>query len=136
MPIVINVGDAFLLDIPNSDNEHLFIAIAQKSGTDCFLFVNVTTLTPRSDQSCILKPSPTNPNTLNFVKRDSCINYKDARQFNAEGLELVIKVETRKPYERCPAGLLRRIQQAGLRSKRLPRKHKEVLQKYLEESKE
>jgi len=136
MPIVISVGDAFLLDIPNSDNEHLFIVIARKSETDCFLFVNVTTLTPRSDKSCILKPSATNPNTLKFVKRDSCINYKDARQFNAEGLELVIKPETRIPYERCPVGLLTRIQQAGLRSKRLPRKHKELLKKYLDECKE
>lgn len=131
MPIPINVGDAFLLNIPDSNNEHLYISIAQNSNTDVFLFVNVTSLTPRSDPSCILTPNPNNPNTLNFVKRDSCINYKDARQFNTENLGIIIKIGSPIPYERCPMGLLGRIQQAGLRSKRLPREHKEVLEIYL-----
>lgn len=131
MPISINVGDAFLLDIPNSNNEHLYISIAQNSNTDFFLFVNVTSLNSRSDRSCILTPNSNSPNTLNFVKRDSCINYKDARQFNTQDLEKVIKKGSRIPYERCPIGLLHRIQQAGLRSKRLPREHKKVLEMYL-----
>lgn len=135
MPIPINVGDAFLLN-DSSNNEHLYITIAQNSNTDFFLFVNVTTLNSRSDQSCILKPYPNNPNTLKFVKHDSCINYKDARQLNTEDLGKVIKRGSPIPYERCPIGLLHRIQKAGLGSKRFPRGHKEVLEIYLNSIKE
>ncbi|WP_008315844.1 hypothetical protein [Leptolyngbya sp. PCC 6406] len=52
--ITINLGDAFLIDTP-PNGEHLYIAIAQTSGSN-YLFVNVTTRRPNSEATCVLMP--------------------------------------------------------------------------------
>jgi hypothetical protein len=84
--INVNLGDAFLLETPPND-QHLYIAIA-KTSAEKYLFVNVTTRRAKSDLSCILQPDT--EGIPNFVKRESVINYLDAREMNVEQLARVI----------------------------------------------
>jgi hypothetical protein len=129
MPIIqINVGDAFLLENPPNP-PHLYIAIAQTSTTK-YLFVNVTSRRDKSDLSCILQP-----NTLDmpsYIKKESVINYLDAREIDSNQLHLVICAGSNIPKCRFPLGILSQIQQGGLVSKRLPNMYKNSLKAFLE----
>lgn len=126
--IIINLGDAFLLDIPNTGNEHLYIAIAQTSD-DQYLFVNITTLRKSSENVCILEPGAGVPS---FVRHKSAIAYNYAREMNAKQLASCITQGSPTPKDSCSTDILKKIQQGGLNSKRLKRKLKEALKKFLE----
>ena len=63
--IIINLGDAFLLDTP-PNSEHLYIAIAQTSESS-YLFVNVTSRRPNSEDACILLPGSGLPSFINLL---------------------------------------------------------------------
>jgi hypothetical protein len=129
--ITINLGDAFLLDIPTTGNEHLYIAIA-KTTDEQYLFVNVTTRRANSETTCILNPGVGVPS---FVKHESVIPYNFAREMNAEDLESLITEGSPIPKESCSPDILKEIQQGGLISKRLPKKLKTVLKEFLENDK-
>ncbi len=124
--IVINLGDAFLLDTPPT-GEHLYIAIASTKD-DNYLFVNVTTRRDRSDLSCILNPGPGVPD---FIVRESVIAYQFAREINATELLKLITVGSPVPKGTCSPAVLDQIQQGGLVSKRLSNKYKKSLKAFL-----
>ncbi|MFN9858576.1 MAG: hypothetical protein ACK556_10805, partial [Pseudanabaena sp.] len=107
---------------------HLYIAIA-KTSAEKYLFVNVTTRRAKSDLSCVLQPNT--EGVPNFVKRESVINYLDAREMNVEQLARVICVGSRIPKCRFSSAVLSQIQQGGIVSKRLPKVYKNALRKFL-----
>lgn len=125
--INVNLGDAFLLETPPHD-QHLYIAIAE-TAPDKYLFVNVTTRRTKSDLSCILQPNT--EGVPSFVKRESVINYLDAREMDGEQLARVICVGSRIPKCRFPPVILSQIQQGGIFSKRLPKMYKHKLRRFL-----
>lgn len=124
--ITINLGDAFLLDTPPS-GEHLYIAIAQTSGSK-YLFVNVTSRRLNSETACVLLPGSSVPT---FIVHESVIAYQFAREMDANTLAGLITPGSSIPKGSCSPTVLGRIQQGGLVSKRLPKKYKNALKAFL-----
>ncbi|MEH1934997.1 MAG: hypothetical protein V7L14_15145 [Nostoc sp.] len=124
--ITINLGDAFLLDTP-PNSEHLYIAIAQTSGSN-FLFVNVTTRRPNSETSCVLLPGSGIPS---FIVHESVIAYQFAREMDATQLGLLITSGSPIPKGTCSMAVITQIQQGGLVSKRLKKRYKTALKAFL-----
>lgn len=124
--IIINLGDAFLLDTP-PNSEHLYIAIAQTSESS-YLFVNVTSRRPNSEDACILLPGSGVPS---FIIRESVIAYQFAREINATELAGLITAGSPIPKGSCSVAVLAQIQQAGLVSKRLKNRYKVALKGFL-----
>jgi len=124
--IIINLGDAFLLDTP-PNSEHLYIAIAQTSESS-YLFVNVTSRKPNSEDACVLRPGLGVPR---FIVRESVIAYEYAREINATELGGLITAGSPIPKESCSVAVLEQIQQGGLVSKRLKNKYKVALKSFL-----
>lgn len=69
----LNIGDAFLLSTPPND-KHLFVVIAPTQNGK-YLCANVTSKHSNSDTSCVLQQGD-HP----FIRHDSVINYKKARE--------------------------------------------------------
>lgn len=124
--ITINLGDAFLIDTP-PNGEHLYIAIAQTSGSN-YLFVNVTTRRNSSETTCILLPGSGVPS---FIVRESVVAYQFAREMDATELAGLITVGSPIPKGSCSMPVLTQIQQGGLVSKRLRNKYKTALKAFL-----
>ncbi len=124
--IPINLGDAFLIDTP-PNGEHLYIAIAQTSSSN-YLFVNVTSRRPNSETACILVPGSDVPS---FIVRESIVAYQFAREMNASQLAGLITVNSSIPQGSCSLAILAKIQQGGLKSKRLKNRHKAALKSFL-----
>ena len=124
--IIINLGDAFLLDTP-PNSEHLYIAIAQTSESS-YLFVNVTSRRPNSEDACILLPGSGLPS---FIIRESVIAYQFAREINATELAGLITAGSPIPKGSCSVAVLAQIQQGGLVSKRLKNRYKVALKGFL-----
>ena len=124
--IIINLGDAFLLDTP-PNSEHLYIAIAQTSESS-YLFVNVTSRRPNSEDACILLPGSGVPS---FIIRESVIAYQFAREINATELAGLITTASPIPKGSCSVAVLAQIQQGGLVSKRLKNRYKVALKGFL-----
>ena len=91
--------------------------------------MNVTTRRAKSDLSCILQSDT--EGVPNFVKRESVINYLDAREMDDEQLARVICVGSRVPKCRFSPAILSQIQQGGIVSKRLPKVYKNALRNFL-----
>ena len=124
--ITINLGDAFLLDTPPS-GEHLYIAIAQTSGSN-YLFVNVTSRRPNSETACVLLPGSDVPS---FIVHESVIAYQYAREMDTTELAGLITVGSPIPKGTCSMAVLTQIQQSGLISKRLKKRYKNALKAFL-----
>jgi hypothetical protein len=124
--IIINLGDAFLLDTP-PNSEHLHIALAQTSESS-YLFVNFTSRKPNSEEACVLLPGPGVPS---FIVRESVIAYERAREINATELAKLITAGSPIPKDSCSVAVLEQIQQGGLVSKRLKNKYKVALKSFL-----
>lgn len=127
--ISINLGEAFLIDTP-PNKKHLYIAIAKTSSTK-YLFVNVTTRRRNSEIICILYPGSDVPQ---FIRQESVIDYRYAREMDAQELARVVTHNSPIPKDTCSPNLLQRIQQAGLSSKRLKNKYKIALREFLKNS--
>jgi hypothetical protein len=124
--LTINLGDAFLIDTP-PNGEHLYIAIAQTSGSR-YLFVNVTTRRDGSETACILLPGPGLPG---FIVRESVVAYRFAREIDAAELARLIAVGSPIPKGTCSMAVLAQIQQGGLVSKQLKNRYKAALKAFL-----
>ncbi|WP_100897920.1 hypothetical protein [Nostoc flagelliforme] len=124
--ITINLGDAFLLDTP-PNSEHLYIAIAQTSGSN-YLFVNVSSRRPNSETSCVLLPDSGIPS---FIVHESVIAYQFAREMDATQLAGLITIGSPIPKGTCSMAVITQIQQGGLVSKRLKKRYKTALKAFL-----
>lgn len=124
--IVINLGDAFLLDTP-PNGQHLYIAIAKTSESK-YLFVNVTTRRDSSEPTCVLLPGPGVPK---FIVCESVIAYRFAREIDAVQLATLVTPGIPIPKGSCSSSILSKIQQGGLASKRLKNSYKAALQTFL-----
>lgn len=124
--IVINLGDAFLIDTP-PNGEHLYIAIAQISENK-YLFVNVTTRRNSSEATCVLLPGTGIPS---FIVRESVIAYQFAREIDAIELSSLITVGSPIPKGAFSITVLAQIQQGGLASTRLRNRYKIALKAFL-----
>lgn len=124
--ITINLGDAFLLDTP-PNSEHLYIAIAQTSGSN-YLFVNVSSRRPNSETSCVLLPGSGIPS---FIVHESVIAYQFAREMDATQLAGLITIGSPIPKGTCSMAVITQIQQGGLVSKRLKKRYKTALKAFL-----
>lgn len=120
--ITINLGDAFLVNTP-PNKQHLYIAIAATSESK-YLFVNTTTRRPSSETACIITPGPDVPK---FIKVESVIAYKFARELDACDLAKLITPDSPVPKGTFSAADLERIQQGGLISRRLPNQYKDAI---------
>ena len=125
--INIEIGDAFLLEIPPKV-PHLFIAIAPTSNNK-YLFVNLTTRKDWSDTTCILQPNTTG--MPSFVKRESVIAYQEAREMDAHELHLKISEVSRIPKCTFLPDILDTVQQGFLASNRVAPIHKRALKRFL-----
>lgn len=124
--IVINLGDAFLLDTP-PNGQHLYIAIAKTSESK-YLFVNVTTRRDSAETTCVLLPGPGVPK---FIVRESVIAYRFAREIDAVQLATLVTTGSPIPKGSYSSSILSKIQQGGLASKRLKNSYKAALQTLL-----
>jgi hypothetical protein len=120
----LNVGDVFLLTTPPND-KHLFVIIAPAQNGK-YLCVNVTSKRDNSDTSCILQQSD-HP----FVRHDSVINYKKAREVDPALIQNQINRGNCQKYQPVSSKVLNRIQQGGLSSTRLKNKYKNYLNSFL-----
>ena len=127
MSININIGDAFLLETP-PNYQHLYIAIAPTSNNK-YLFVNLTKRRSIYETVCVLQP-----NTVgmpSYVKAESVIAYRFARELDASQLALNICEGSRIPKCCFPADILLKIQQRGIASRQLPKIYKKALKRFL-----
>ncbi len=120
----LNIGDVFLLSTPPND-KHLFIVIAPTQNGK-YLCVNITSKRGNSDTSCILQQGD-HP----FIRHDSVINYKKAREADPAVIQNQIDKDNRIQYQPVSASVLNRIQQGGMISKRLKNKYKNYLSSFL-----
>ena len=125
--ITINLGDAFLTYTP-PNGAHLYIAIAQISASN-YLFVNITSRKSNSEPTCILRQGLGVPS---FIVRESIVAYQFAREMNVDELSELIKIGSRTPNGSCSVGVLTKIQQGGLTSRRLSNRYKTALKAFLE----
>lgn len=121
----LQIGDAFLLPTPPNE-KHLFVVIAP-TPAGAFLCVNVTTRRHRSDTSCILRPGD-----HRFIRHESVINYRDAREIDAETMAELVSRGISVFYPSFDARVVQRIQQGGLNSKRLKNRYKNYLRAFLD----
>ena len=92
------------------------------------IFVTVITKKPKSELACILQPSSESPN---FIVKDSVIDYRYAREMNSK--QLIIAINCNSFRECCSPEILRKIQQGGIKSKRLKNKYKKILKNIIYE---
>jgi hypothetical protein len=121
----INIGDAFLLTTPPNDR-HLYISIARISD-DSYLFVNASTRRENSEITYILTPSAEVPE---FIKNESVIVYKYAREISIAEIDKLIAQGDCTIKGSCSTNVIEQIQQGGLVSKRLPNKYKAALKAF------
>ncbi|MBW1649958.1 MAG: hypothetical protein JRJ44_04675 [Deltaproteobacteria bacterium] len=121
----LNVGNAFLLATPPND-KYLFIIIAPTENGK-FFCVNLTSKRNNSDTSCILQKED-----HTFIKHDSVINYKDAREINPLIIKQLILKGDCKLYKPVSQEALNKIQDRGITSTRLKNKYKNFLSLFID----
>ncbi|MGB5637057.1 MAG: hypothetical protein WBM86_30335, partial [Waterburya sp.] len=92
---------------------------------DKYLFVSVITRKPKSELACVLSPSSESPS---FIIKESVIDYRYVYEMNPKQLKIAIVFNSFR--ECCCPEILRKIQQGGLKSKRLKNKYKKILKQY------
>lgn len=113
----INLGDIFLVDT-RTEKHHWYMAIARLSD-EHFLMVNIATWYKGADETCIINPSEKLPS---FIKRKSIIEYRYAREYDADSLAAVIVPGSRIPYGQLNPSSLRRYQKESLKSRALKKR--------------
>ena len=127
MSININIGDAFLLETP-PNYQHLYIAIAPTSNNK-YLFVNLTKRRSIYETVCVLQPNTVG--VPSYVKAESVIAYRFARELDAHQLAIDICEGSRIPKCTFSPDILDKIQQGGVISNRIEPRHKRALKQFL-----
>lgn len=121
---MIRAGTAFWIRHQSSKHHLYFSLTATRMPDDPVLLVNATTRRSTSDVTCVLRPG-VHPR----IKNESVIEYgrsivcraRDLLELPSTWPDLYQRVEDAAPE------LLRRIQEGGLKSRRLADKHRQLL---------
>jgi hypothetical protein len=123
-----DIGDTFLFPTPPNGN-HLFFAVAL-TADDKYLCFSVTTRDPGSDDACILVPAQGVPS---FITRESAIVYKRAKEIHPNVYARLVSRGECIPQERCSPDIVKKIQLGALQSKKIAKKHRETIKRFLGE---
>jgi hypothetical protein len=116
-------GDAFLGGGQLHGEDHLWFII-NKPEDHCgvALIVNLTTLRPGAETTCVLSPGE-HP----FIKHNSYIRYSGAREASVSELQNAVKRGLLKPHQAASPALLEKIRAGARASPRLPQKLRALL---------
>jgi len=120
---VVNLGDTFLGGSEVHGEDHLWIVINDPQAHDGLaLMVNVSTLRPDAERTCILQ-SGEHP----FILHDSHVRFMSARGPKTSDLAKLFKAGKLKPHESASQNLLAKIRAAAAASPMLATELKALL---------
>ncbi len=98
-------GDTFLGGREVHGENHLWIVLNEPAGHgDIALIVNVSTLRPNAETTCILEPGE-HP----FITRDSYVRYGSARRADAADLAEALRNGLLKPHRATTKAFLEKV---------------------------
>ncbi|HKI20834.1 MAG TPA: hypothetical protein VKA15_23280 [Isosphaeraceae bacterium] len=115
-----DAGTTFLL---SAGDIHLWIIISDpKLDPQNVLIVNLTSLAPRKEQSCVLRAGD-HP----WVRHDTCVNYGDSKVTTLD--KLVAARDANALMIQSPVGpdILQRMRESAMNSSKMPLDHAEIL---------
>jgi hypothetical protein len=116
-------GNSYLIpNPPHYETEHLYVIIAINTGNKKALIVNLTENKAGKEQGCII-----NPGEHPFVKKQTTINFAEAKITDIKNLEESVKHGVIKIHAKFEESILKRIQEAALSSPSIPIKCQEFL---------
>lgn len=116
-------GDAFLGGGQLHGADHLWFVIDKpEDHDDVALIVNVSTLRPGAETTCVLSQGE-HP----FLKHISYVRYSSAREVKVSELQNAVKIGLLKPHQAASTTLLQKIRAGAWVSPHLPRKLRALL---------
>jgi len=116
-------GDTFLGGREAHGQHHLWRIINQPSHhNNVALIVNVSTLCPGAETTCILAPGE-----QPFIKHPSYVRYSGAREVTVAQLTAALKKGLLKPHQPASTALLEKIRAGARVSPHLPAKLRALL---------
>jgi hypothetical protein len=113
-------GTTFLL---SAGDIHLWIIISDPElDPQNVLIVNLTTLAPRKDQSCVLKVGD-HP----WIRHDTCVNFGDSNVTTLEKLIAARDANALMTQSPVSPQLLQRIRESAMNSTKMALDHAEIL---------
>ncbi len=119
---MLTVGNTLLICTPPNNKEHLFIIIAIETTSDSALLVNITSPKIGCDNSCCI-----NVGEHPFLTYISVINCADSRITPLANLEYCLTNGIFKKHTPVSEKLLKKIQNAALKSPDMSKKHLDFL---------
>lgn len=122
MPI--QIKSAILLKNPASPQNppHLYFAITEPDDNGKVLLVNITENEEGRDQSCVL-----NPGEHPFIRKESVVNYREARLADTQKIEEAIQMRIAIPESDISNELLEKLRLGGKVSSFLKKDFKKLL---------
>ena len=115
-----DTGATFLLV---AGDIHLWIIISDPSiDPDNVLIVNLTSLAPHKDQSCVLRPGD-----HRWITHDTCVNYQDSRITTLENLIAARDGGLLILHDPLGPAVLKKIRDDSLNSTKMPLDHADIL---------
>jgi hypothetical protein len=115
-----DAGTTFLL---SAGDIHLWIIISDpKLDAQDVLIVNLTSLAPRKEQSCVLRVGD-HP----WIRHDTCVNYGDSKVTTLDKLVDARDANALMIQSPVRPDILQRIRESAMNSTKLPLDHAEIL---------
>ncbi len=115
-----DAGTTFLL---SAVDIHLWIIISDPTlDAENVLIVNLTTLAPRKEQTCILRVGD-HP----WIRHDTCVNYGDSQLTTLDKLLAAQRANALLIQSPASADVLKRIREGAMNSTKMPLDHADVL---------
>jgi CTP:molybdopterin cytidylyltransferase MocA len=112
----VNLGDTFLGGSEVHGEDHLWIVINDPAAHgNSALIVNISTLRPRADTSCLLHRGD-HP----FIRHDSYVRFGSARAVSCQDVGHLFAARRLRPHQSASATLVARIRAAALASTKFP----------------
>lgn len=117
----ISAGDTFLVAQPYN---HLYVVCSNTAADQSrVVLVSFTTFKPKEETCCMVQPGE-----HAFVKRRTCVRYKDARIATVSDLLVLVDKQLMQKRDPVSADLLDRIRKGAAQSDYLPEECRKVLQ--------
>lgn len=118
MAFTVEIGDTFLIEIPNPANMHLFVVITDvEQSTGGVLLVNFDKV-DEGNRRFFDRTVCLNVGEHPFITRPSFVNYGRADIYNIADIQRWAENGTAKRRERCSKSLLEKIQSGVMKSPR------------------